>query len=59
MDIARLAELASTAVLVAAELPEEIATAAKDRLMAGGMSDVIVLAGRPLGAAIETQPAAA
>ena len=59
MQVARMAELASTAVLVATALPEDITAAAKDRLAAGGVSDVIVLTGLPLQSGFDAQPAAA
>jgi exopolysaccharide transport family protein len=59
MQVAPMAELASSAVLVATiALPEEIA-AAKSRLVAGGVSDVTVLTDPPLRSGSEAQPAAA
>jgi hypothetical protein len=58
MAIERMAELASTAVMVAGAFPEEIA-AAKDQLLAGGVSDVTVLNGPPLQSGSSAQPAAA
>jgi polysaccharide biosynthesis transport protein len=59
MQVARMAKLASTAVLVATALPEDITAAAKDRLVAGGVSDVTVLTGLPLQSGSDAQPAAA
>jgi hypothetical protein len=59
MQVARMAALASTAVLVATALPEDITAAAKDRLVAGGVSDVIALTGLPLQSGSDAQPAAA
>src|SRR6266542_4384230 len=58
MQVARMAQLASTAVLVATALPEESATA-KDRLVAGGVSDVKVLTCPPLPFGSDAQLAAA
>jgi polysaccharide biosynthesis transport protein len=48
MQIARMAQLASSAILVATALPAETAAAAKERLVAGGVADVTVLTGPPL-----------
>jgi len=60
MQVARMAELASSAVLIATiALPPEITAAAKDRLVAGGVSDVTVLTGAPLQSGSDAQPAAA
>jgi polysaccharide biosynthesis transport protein len=59
MQVARMAELASTAVLVATALPEDITAAAKDRLVTGGVSDVTVLTGLPLQSGSDAQPVAA
>ena len=59
MQIERMAQLASTAVLVTVALPDEVAAAAKDRLVAGGISDVIVLAGPIMQSRSDIQPAAA
>ncbi len=58
MQVARMAQLTSTAVLVATALPEESATA-KDRLVAGGVSDVKVLTCPPLPFGSDAQMAAA
>ena len=58
MQVARMAQLTSTAVLVASVLPEESATA-KDRLVAGGVSDVKVLTCPPLPFGSDAQLAAA
>jgi hypothetical protein len=57
MQVAQMARLASTAVLIASVGPET-ATAAKDRLVAGGVSAVTVLAD-PLQFGADLQPAAA
>jgi tyrosine-protein kinase Etk/Wzc len=57
MQVAQMARLASSAVLIASVGPET-ATAAKDRLVAGGVSDVTVLAD-PLQFGADLQPAAA
>jgi succinoglycan biosynthesis transport protein ExoP len=43
MQLAPLRELASSAVLIAAALPDAIAAAAKERLVAAGIADVSVL----------------
>ncbi len=59
MQVARMAELASTAVLVATAVPEHVTAAAKARLVAGGVSDVTVLAGPPLQSGSDAHPAAA
>ena len=59
MQVARMAELASTAVLVATAVPEDVTAAAKARLVAGGVSDVTVLTGPPLQSGSDAHPAAA
>src|SRR6266702_2868161 len=59
MQVARIAELASTAVLVATAVPEHVTAAAKARLVAGGVSDVTVLTGPPLQSGSDAHPAAA
>ena len=59
MQVARMAELASTAVLVATAVPEDVTATAKARLAAGGVSDVTVLAGPPLQSGSDAHPAAA
>ena len=57
MQIAAMAELATTAVLIAPALPETIGVAAKDRLTGGGIRHVIVA---PAAWAVsQAQPAAA
>jgi len=59
MQVARMAELASTAVLVATAVPEDVTATAKARLVAGGVSDVTVLTGPPLQSGSDAHPAAA
>jgi polysaccharide biosynthesis transport protein len=59
LQVARMAELASTAILVAPGVPEEIAAAAKDRLVAAGISDVTILIDPAVQSGSDTQPAAA
>jgi hypothetical protein len=54
-----MAQLASTAILVAPAVPEEIAAAAKDRLVAAGISDVTMLIDPAVQSGSDTQPAAA
>src|SRR6266516_787920 len=58
MQVARMAQLASTAVLVASALPEASATA-NARPLAGGVSDVKVLTCPPLPFGSDAQLAAA
>jgi succinoglycan biosynthesis transport protein ExoP len=59
LQVARMAELASTAILVAPGVPEEIAAAAKDRLVAAGISDVTILIDPAVQSGSDAQPAAA
>jgi succinoglycan biosynthesis transport protein ExoP len=58
IQMAQMAQLASSAVLVATAGREGAAAAAKDRLVAGGVSDVTIVTG-PLPFDADAQPAAA
>jgi hypothetical protein len=58
-QLAAMLELVSTAPLVATALPDEIAAAAKARLVAAAVSDVTVLTDPSLQSGSGAQPAAA